>query len=795
MANKLIYLILVSSIILLQTTNQQFPKINFGFKKKNQDKKDLPKASENENNEQQKQKILDKINQDHLNIENDLSLHEDAPQSKHQQSGQGNVAFQENEEQQHARTDEAQDLNAEKEIKLELVHQHQINQPELEKEEEYDDEFEDNQGKEVKIEADDERQAQSNVYARKPQQIQYQSQQQKHQTVEKIQLEGQAASENHQEPVINRETHHRVLDENIQIMDEQPQMNQEVQDQEINNKNNNNHDHSHHDHQDHSHDHHDHSHQHAQGHHHDPYVVLDHSHQPLSAQQQEQQQKHNHRHDVNEQILKITPKTLYNTQTVSPSNPFSIMEFISGITTLFDYQYRIEKFHKLSHKYTKFIREEYDIQEPFDKVIFSFVFTIIIYSIVCLSKQLLKNSLQKRQRYSFNQPDFSEIAVLNQTVKKIGIDVLDIYKQLGQKPIESNSSSSLMQNANDLIIKKFDEINKQIISMDQIKKVLDEQIQQSRAIDQSQQQKQDLITQLSLQLQNLELKLNIPIQPKQVDVIKKNENPIKQQIQQQPHIKTENIEQQKSSSQQVQPFMMTKQPQVKLNQANQSQNVKQVEDNKAKESMGEAQNQKAKQQDQDSNEQETRIKQQQKPKEEQSNPKQEQSNQNSQAIPTIGGQIQTSIPIQQNQPRMNSPFQPQRFGAPQMRPGVPGGHTMRPGGPQGMIRPQGQVPGGMRPFPMRQPLPQQQVQSTIQQQLPAQQLQSQEKITEQKQDLTVNAKKQEIEKKHLQRNKELTWNRNSVLVFLLYMIWNTLILFVVLPLILCMAFSQEQQRK
>jgi hypothetical protein len=97
---------------------------------------------------------------------------------------------------------------------------------------------------------------------------------------------------------------------------------------------------------------------------------------------------------MHEKLDRATNKTLYSVGAPSPVAVFSLLDLFMSFSQLMDFQYRIERFHRFSHKYTLYLRDECHIPEPFDKMLFSIIITLVVY----YSLGVLKNMLGARLR-------------------------------------------------------------------------------------------------------------------------------------------------------------------------------------------------------------------------------------------------------------------------------------------------------------------------------------------------------------------------------------------------------------
>lgn len=60
------------------------------------------------------------------------------------------------------------------------------------------------------------------------------------------------------------------------------------------------------------------------------------------------------------------------------------------------------------------LREEGDIKEPWDILVFGLIVTIILYYSLKVLKQMLGIRFKGQPNYRFNEPDFSEMGYLKQ---------------------------------------------------------------------------------------------------------------------------------------------------------------------------------------------------------------------------------------------------------------------------------------------------------------------------------------------------------------------------------------------
>lgn len=94
-------------------------------------------------------------------------------------------------------------------------------------------------------------------------------------------------------------------------------------------------------------------------------------------------------------------------------------------------EYRIEKLVSFSKRSIIYIHLEWGVPEPFNIVAFAFIALIsIIMARLILMRLMGSSKLKNQEKFKFNHPDYSEIGVLVNNVRKLHEEVTEIKKAL-----------------------------------------------------------------------------------------------------------------------------------------------------------------------------------------------------------------------------------------------------------------------------------------------------------------------------------------------------------------------------
>lgn len=108
---------------------------------------------------------------------------------------------------------------------------------------------------------------------------------------------------------------------------------------------------------------------------------------------------------------------------------FSLFDYFVAADMLMNIEYRLEKLVNFSRTAITYIHVNWGVPEPYNFALFGLISVILII----MSKKILGRVMGSRKsvkNFNFNVPDYSEIGILINSVKKLHIEVQDIKKAL-----------------------------------------------------------------------------------------------------------------------------------------------------------------------------------------------------------------------------------------------------------------------------------------------------------------------------------------------------------------------------
>lgn len=120
------------------------------------------------------------------------------------------------------------------------------------------------------------------------------------------------------------------------------------------------------------------------------------------------------------------------TTVVNPIVAFNILEYLTALEVILNLHSKLDRLQKFSHKAMETLRHEYGVPEPLDKVVFAVISVISMIIVQKIIKKLFKKSNVDSSKFKFNLPDFSEVGIIANQIKKINEELHDIKKHISK---------------------------------------------------------------------------------------------------------------------------------------------------------------------------------------------------------------------------------------------------------------------------------------------------------------------------------------------------------------------------
>ena len=123
----------------------------------------------------------------------------------------------------------------------------------------------------------------------------------------------------------------------------------------------------------------------------------------------------------------------------------TLIDYLIAGDLLMNLEYKTGKLLSFSRTSIAYIHTHWGVPDPFNIVVFVALSFIAIYLTQKVISRFFRRGSGNQGNYKFNTPDFSEIGVLVNSVRKLHEELADIKKQLGVRSGTSNSTSQVEQ--------------------------------------------------------------------------------------------------------------------------------------------------------------------------------------------------------------------------------------------------------------------------------------------------------------------------------------------------------------
>lgn len=112
---------------------------------------------------------------------------------------------------------------------------------------------------------------------------------------------------------------------------------------------------------------------------------------------------------------------------------FNLIEYLAALDVILNVHSKWDKLLRFSHNSLDILKYQYGVPEPFDKVVFAVLSLIAMIIMQKILARIFRRTYVDSSQFKFNMPDFSEVGIMVQQIKKMNEELNEIKKSLGGK--------------------------------------------------------------------------------------------------------------------------------------------------------------------------------------------------------------------------------------------------------------------------------------------------------------------------------------------------------------------------
>jgi hypothetical protein len=148
----------------------------------------------------------------------------------------------------------------------------------------------------------------------------------------------------------------------------------------------------------------------------------------------------------------------------------SLLDYFFAADMLINLEYRLEKLISFSRRSIRFIHEQWGVPEPLNYVLFVLISLVVI----TLTQKILGRFIRSKkggETYRYNQPDYSEVGVLVNSVRKVQEEITEMRKALSSNGLNlQGGPQPAIEEKLTLLIQKMTTVEEMAVQIQKLKK-------------------------------------------------------------------------------------------------------------------------------------------------------------------------------------------------------------------------------------------------------------------------------------------------------------------------------------